>query len=114
MLHGMQFVVVHVPAVAAVEAFYTETLGLSVAARNTGFLQLAPGGGASVALGEAAGRDPIELWWYVDDAEAELARLQARGVEIVQPIVDMPFGRTFAIKDPAGTTLYMLQPAQQG
>jgi predicted enzyme related to lactoylglutathione lyase len=111
MIHGMQFVLVHVPEVAAVEAFYTGTLGLSVAARNTGFLQLAPEGGASVAFGEAPGRDPVELWWYVDDAEAELARLQAQGVEIAQPIVDMPFGRTFAIKDPAGFTLYILQPA---
>lgn len=112
MIQGMQFVVVHVPAVAAVEAFYAETLGLAVADRNPAFLQLAPGGGATVAFGEAPGRDPIELWWYVNDAEAELARLEERGVPIVQPLVDMPFGRTFAIKDPAGTTLYFLQPAR--
>ena len=110
----MQFVVVHVPQVAAVEAFYTETLGLQVADRNPAFLQLAPDDGATVAFGEAQGRDAIELWWFVDDAEAELARLQARGVEIVQPIADMPFGRTFAIKDPAGNTLHMLQLPSQG
>jgi predicted enzyme related to lactoylglutathione lyase len=112
MLKGMQFVVIHVPEVPAVEDFYINTLGLTVADRNPGFLQLAPDGGATVALGQAPGRDHIELWWYVDDAEATLATLRARGVEIAQPIADMPFGRTFAIKDPAGTTLYLLQPAE--
>jgi len=33
-------------------------------------------------------------------------------VEIVSPSADMPFGRTLAIKDPAGRTLYLLQPRQ--
>ena len=49
----------------------------------------------------------------MDDADATCAELQARGVAIAGPPTDMPFGRTFSIKDPAGATLYMLQLPQR-
>jgi len=35
-----------------------------------------------------------------------------KGVTIVEPPHDMPFGRVFSIKDPTGGTLYMLQLAR--
>jgi hypothetical protein len=36
--------------------------------------------------------------------------LRARGVEIVHPPKDEPFGRRLVIKDKEGKTLYLLQP----
>ncbi len=93
--------------------FYVEKLGFTVEAENPGFVQFRPTeAGAAFALGQQGHGDPIELWWYVDDADATHAALAAQGVEIVSPPADQPFGRTFAIKDPAGNTLNMLQLRQ--
>jgi predicted enzyme related to lactoylglutathione lyase len=113
--NGLQFVLAHVSDLATARAFYTENLGLTVAAEQPGFVQFAqPGGkGAHFALSEDATAhafsDP-EFWWYVDDADAMCAQLAERGVEIGEQPHDMPFGRVFTIHDPAGNTIYMLQP----
>ena len=114
--NGLQFVLVHVTDLAAARAFYTEKLGLTVAAEQPGFVQFAqPGGiGAWFALSaEDPNARPFsdpELWWYVDDADTACATLKDRGVEIVEQPHDMPFGRVFTLHDPAGATLYMLEP----
>lgn len=115
MLQGLNFVIVHVPDVAQARAYYTEKLGFTVENDVPGFVQFKQPGGASFAIvpETAEAPDRIELWWFVDDADATCAELQARGVEIASPPTDMPFGRTFSIKDPAGTTLYMLQLPQR-
>jgi len=55
----------------------------------------------------------VELWWYVDDADATHQELVGKGVTIVDPPHDMPFGRVFSIKEPAGGMLYMLQLRQE-
>jgi len=113
--NGLQFVLAHVADLAAARAFYTEKLGLTVAAEQPGFVQFAqPGGkGAWFALSESANArtfsDP-EFWWYVDDADVACADLNGRGVEIAEQPHDMPFGRVFTIHDPAGNILYMLEP----
>ena len=115
MLTGLNFVIVHVPNLAEARAFYTEKLGLTVTAEQPGFVQFAqPGGsGATFALGEAAAATPAadpELWWYVDNADATYAALAKAGVTIAGEPKDEPFGRAFSIKDPAGNTVYLLQP----
>jgi predicted enzyme related to lactoylglutathione lyase len=115
MLQGLNFVMYHVPNLKEARDFYVEKLGLTVAVEQPGFIQLEqPGGsGATFALGEAADATPMqnaELWWFVADVDATHAALVAKGVEIASPLTDMPFGRTLAIKDPAGNTLYLLQP----
>lgn len=117
MLQGLNFVMLHVRDFEEARAFYTEKLGLAVVDEQPQFVQFAqPGGqGASFAMGVSAEAQPFgdpELWWYVDDADVAHAALVAKGVEIAAPPVDMPFGRTFAIKDPAGNTLYIMQPRQ--
>lgn len=115
MVQGLQFVMMHVPDVATARDFYRDTLGCAVEAENPGFVQFVPTErGAAFALGQEGHGDPVELWWYVDDADATHRELAARGVRIVEPPHDMPFGRVFSIKEPAGATLYMLQLAQQG
>lgn len=113
MLHGLQFIMAHVSDLPAARTFYTERLGFEVEMENPAFIQFksAENGGAVYALGLPEGdHDAVELWWFIDDADAAHADLVARGVEIVSPPADEPFGRAFSIKDPAGQTLYLLQP----
>ena len=118
---GLQFVVRHVADVDAARAFYTEKMGFEVEAEQPGFVQFKAPDGAPFAV-SLASADPVaaelpsgqseslELWWYVDDADAAYAELQAKGVETVFSPKDMPFGRAFAIKDPAGAYSFILQP----
>jgi len=115
MLQSLNFVIFSVPNLAEARRFYTEKLGLAVAAEQPGFIQFErpDGSGATFALGEDAAAKPfqnVELWWAVEDVDATHAALVAQGVEIVDPPTDMPFGRTLAIKDPAGNTLHMWRP----
>lgn len=114
MLSGLNFVMVHVNDIEEARNFYTEKLGLEVEDVAPNFVQFKQQGGATFAISHeptispAQGND-IELWWFVDNADAVYAELRNRGVEIAQEPEDEPFGRTFAIKDPSGNTLYMLQ-----
>ncbi len=115
MLQGLQLVLMHVPSVAAVRDFYTEQLGLKVVDHQRGFIQFEQAGhGVSLALSERPAEtmgDGIELWWYVDNADATCAQFAEQGIVIVDPPTDQPFGRSFSINDPAGNRLYMLQLA---
>jgi predicted enzyme related to lactoylglutathione lyase len=116
MLSGLNFVVVHVPNLAEARTFYTEKLGLTVADdRLPGFVQFAQpeGHGATFGLQEAADARPVadpELWWYVENADATRAALAKAGVTIASEPKDLPFGRALSVKDPAGNTIYLLQP----
>lgn len=117
MIQGLQFVLVHVPSIAQVRAFYTETLGFTPVADSPTFLQYAPGpeGGATLAFSEESEAQPgvnPELWWFVDDADTTYAELIGKGAPVAAEPKDEPFGRTFAIHDPAGNTLYFLQLRQ--
>ena len=114
MLQGLQFVLVHVPDVQQAHAFYTEKLGFVVETESPDFVQYKAPQGATLALAKGepkptAEGEGIELWWFVDDADATYAELVAKEVQIGREPINEPFGRTFSIKDPAGNTLYMLQ-----
>jgi predicted enzyme related to lactoylglutathione lyase len=110
MLKGPSFVIRNVRDLDGTRRFYSETLGFQVAAEQPGFVQFADTGGATFALvGDATG-EATELWWYVEDADAAHEELRGRGVEIVHPPKDEPFGRRLVIRDVAGNTLYLLQP----
>ncbi len=114
MLQGLQFVLVHVPDVQQARAFYTEKLGFVVEDEAPDFIQFKAPQGATLALAKGEPKptsegEGIELWWFVDDADATYAELAAKDVQMVRGLTDEPFGRTFSIKDPAGNALYMLQ-----
>ena len=118
MFNGLNFVLAHVPSIAAVLPFYTEKLGFEIEDQLPGFIQFKQpnGQGAAYALSEEGHVEPrssVELWWFVDDAEATLAQLQARDAPIVEGLADQPFGRTLAIQDPAGNKIYLLQLARR-
>jgi len=93
-------------------AFYRDVLGLHV------FREWASGtvfflGGGFLELSRSAGPvadDKISLWLQVRDVEAEFARLQAAGVEVVEVPVDQPWGlREARIRDPDGLMLVLVE-----
>ena len=118
---SVQFIVRHVTDIDAARAFYTEKMGFAVEAEQPGFVQFRAPSGAPFAISLASAdpvaaelpggqSEPLELWWYVDDADVTYAELKDKGVEIVFPPKDAPFGRAFAIKDAAGEYCFILQP----
>lgn len=116
MLQELNFVMLYVADVEKAIPFYTEKLGLRIEDRQEGFVQFKQpqGTGAILSLAQKGDGKPIqnaELWWLVDDADATFADLSAKGVEIAEGLKDEPFGRTFAILDPSGNTLYMMKLA---
>ena len=118
MLLGLNFVMLYVPDIEQARAFYTEKLGFVVEGQQPGFVQFKQhaGTGAIFALQEQADVSPhqgVELWWMVDNADATYAALLSHGVKIVNQPSDEPFGRAFTIKDPAGNTINMFQPANK-
>jgi predicted enzyme related to lactoylglutathione lyase len=118
MLQGLNFVLLHVTDIEKATAFYTEKLGLVIEDQQPGFVQFKQpmGQGATFALSSEGDGTPIqnvELWWFVDDADATYADFAAKGVPMAQSLKDEPFGRTFAIQDPSGNTLYMMKLADR-
>lgn len=67
-----------------------------------------------MAAGSTASSGPgcFTLSYRVDDLERELARVQAKGVQILKPIQNHPWGaRSFWFRDPAGNILSFHSPA---
>jgi predicted enzyme related to lactoylglutathione lyase len=107
---GPDFVALQVRDLQASATFYAEHLGLSPAA-------FSPPGAVVFATEPIpfAIREPavdldatdrlgwgVALWLKADDAQAMHDDLLAKGVRIVTPPFDGPFGRTFAFSDPDG------------
>ena len=59
-----------------------------------------------------SGNAEPELYWLVDDAEAAFSELSQKA-EVSMPMKQMPFGRVFGIKDPAGRPQYILEFARE-
>jgi predicted enzyme related to lactoylglutathione lyase len=103
----------------ALAAWYRDVLGLSLEAW----------GGAKLAY-DAPGHPPLALWaafpessdqmapsdrsfmlnLAVDDMDAMIRRLDAKGVKILKRVDDDPFGRFVDILDPDGTKIELWQP----
>jgi catechol 2,3-dioxygenase-like lactoylglutathione lyase family enzyme len=93
-------------------AFYRDVLGLHVYrewATGTVFFL----GGGLLEVSRSAGPvtdDKISLWLQVRDVDAEFARLQAAGVEVVEAPVDEPWGlREARIRDLDGLMLVLVE-----
>jgi catechol 2,3-dioxygenase-like lactoylglutathione lyase family enzyme len=112
---NLDFVVLNVPDLAAARAFYTGKLGLEVEAESPEFIQFRRASGAVFALQpdtDATSYSGLELWWHVENADQAHDELAAKGIPIAEPLTDRPFGRVFAVSDPAGNILRFLQPRQ--
>ncbi len=94
----------------AARRFYVEVMGLKVEREHPHFVQFDHFAIASdQAIGELRDR---ELYWLVDDVEAELAAISKQRVEITTPLKELPFGKVFGIRGPAGEPCYILEFAQ--
>jgi predicted enzyme related to lactoylglutathione lyase len=107
------FVLEYVTDVDAIKDFYVEVLGLEVERYAPVFVQFKDKAGANYAIASdesmTGGREP-EMYWLVDDAEAAFGELSKKA-EVSMPLRQLPFGKVFGIKDPAGQAQYILELA---
>ena len=108
------FALEYVSDIEAAKRFYVEVLGLEVERDHPTFVQFKDQAGANFAIASdesMGGRCGLELYWLVDDAETAFSDLsQKAGVSL--PLKEMPFGKVFGIKDPAGQPQYLIELAQ--
>jgi len=114
--------IVTTPRLQQTRAFYVDLLGWQLTFDHSHYLgvRAGPKGSTAAELGfmlpDADSPQPfpgqgITFSIRVADADAECARLRARGVPIVQEPADMPWGaRAFVIADPNGVVLYVAHP----
>jgi catechol 2,3-dioxygenase-like lactoylglutathione lyase family enzyme len=109
------FAIEYTKDVEQTKRFFTDVLGLQVDRDHPTFVQFKDANGSAYAI---AGDEPMatadepELWWTVDNAEAACAEM-SNHAELVMPLRDMPFGKCFGLKDPAGQVHYLLEFAPQ-
>jgi catechol 2,3-dioxygenase-like lactoylglutathione lyase family enzyme len=103
------FALEYVPDIEAAKRFYVEVLGLEVERYHPTFVQFQH---FAIASDESmGGNNEPELYWLVADAEAAFNELSQKA-EVSMPLKQMPFGKVFGIKDPAGRPRYLLELAQ--
>ena len=103
------FVLEYVTDIEAAKRFYVEVLGLEVERYSPMFIQF---NNFAIASDESmsGNRDP-EVYWLVEGAEAAFKDFSQKG-EISMPIKQLPFGKVFGIKDPAGQPQYLVEFAK--
>jgi len=94
----------------AVRAFFRDVLGFPSVDAGGGWLVFAaPPGELSIHPADThVHRD--QLYLMCADVKAEMARLQAKGVEFSTPITDQEWGLVTQLKLPDGETLGLYQP----
>ena len=103
------FVLEYVTDMEAAKRFYVEVLGLEVERSSPTFVQF---NNFAIASDESmSSTRERELYWVVVDAEAACHDFSQKA-EVILPLKQMPFGRVFGIKDPAGQPLYLVEFAQ--
>ncbi len=65
------------------------------------------GGGDTIASGTP------HISFYCDDLEATMSRLRARGVEFVDEVADVGYGRRTTFRAPGDFTIELYQPSYQ-
>ena len=107
------FALEYVSDIEAAKRFYVDVLGLQVEREAPVFVQFKDRAGTHYAIASdesMSGSRGLELYWLVD-AEAALDELSQKA-EVCQPLKQMPFGKVFGIKDPAGQPQYLIEFAQ--
>ena len=105
------FILEYVTDIEAAQRYYVEVLGFEVERAHPVFVQFKDHFAIAGDESLSGTRDP-EVYWLVDDAEAAFKELSPK-VEIIFPLKQMSFGKVFAIKDPAGQPLYLLEFARE-
>ncbi len=100
------FALEYVKDIEAARRFYTEVVGLKVERQHAQFTQF---GHFAVASDEAVGDGKErELYWQVENAETALAELSERS-QVTMPLKQLPFGKVFGIKGPAGQPCFLVE-----
>ncbi len=100
------FLLEYVTDIEAAKRFYEEVLGLAVERYHPTYVQFSH---FAIASDESlSGSRSPEQYWLVDNAEQAFKELSQKA-EIVLPLTQKPFGMVFAVKDPAGQPLYLLE-----
>lgn len=58
----------------------------------------------------ALGRVTSGVFVYLDEIDEHYARAEAEGAEIVEPLADLPYGRSYTVRDPQGHTWFFTSP----
>jgi predicted enzyme related to lactoylglutathione lyase len=102
------FAIEYVTDIAASTRFYAEVLGLRIQRTSPTFVQFQ---NFAIAGDESMdGKNELELYWLVEDAEAAYAEL-AQKASVSMPLRQLPFGKVFGITDPDGRPRYLLELA---
>jgi catechol 2,3-dioxygenase-like lactoylglutathione lyase family enzyme len=103
----------HAPDPAAGRAFYADVLGMQVVMDHGWITTFAapgdPGVQLSVMSDDASAPVTPSVSIEVDDVDAVHAEAVRRGLEIVHPLTDEPWGvRRFFVRDPTGAVVNVL------
>jgi len=112
-LIGPDFIGIQIEDLDAARTFYAEVVGLKPAAKSPPgavVFDTKPIPFAVRKPVDASNRvdrlgEGIAIWFGCDDADKLHAHLVERGIQIVFPPKDGPFGRYFAFRDPFGYTI---------
>jgi catechol 2,3-dioxygenase-like lactoylglutathione lyase family enzyme len=103
------FALEYVPDIEAAKRYYVEVLGLEVERYHPQFVQFDR---FAIASDESmSGKNEPELYWLVENAEVAFDELSQKA-HVSMPLQQMPFGKVFAIDDPAGRPRYLLELAR--
>jgi predicted enzyme related to lactoylglutathione lyase len=96
--------------VEAAREFFRDVLGWDAVDAGGGWLifSLPP---AELALHPSDGPDRHELYLMCDDLETTIRDLEARGIDVVEPVAEQRWGRTTAIGLPGGGRLALYEPS---
>jgi uncharacterized glyoxalase superfamily protein PhnB len=64
----------------------------------------------SHATPQTLGRVTSGVFVYLDNIDQHYALAQAAGAEIVEPLADLPYGRSYTVRDPQGHTWFFTSP----
>jgi predicted enzyme related to lactoylglutathione lyase len=102
------FAIHYVTDIQAARRFYTEILGLEPERQAPTYVQF---GSFAIASDESmTDQRETELYWLVDDAERALREISMQ-TKVTMPLKQLPFGKVFAVQDPAGNSCYLLELA---
>ena len=103
------FLLEYVTDIEAAKRFYVDVLGLKVERVAPTFVQFSQ---FAIASDESlSGERRPEQYWLVEDAEQAFKQLSPKA-ELVFPLKQMPFGKVFGLKDPAGEIMFLIEMAQ--
>jgi len=105
----------------AAQAFYGAVVGWTIGERLPGdqdyrMIERSDGGFAGGVLGltddmRQHGAKPIWLGYIgVDDVDATVTKIEAKGGKALMPAFDIPQGRIAMVADPQGNPLYVMKP----